>query len=253
MRNHATAEAEDFLVTLPRLNQAEKTRTAGEQILPAFAAGALIGPYRLVSELGQGGMAVVWMAEHFARERDILARLTHPGIARLYDAGASERGQPYLAIEYVEGEKITGYCDQKSLGLKARRAVHTNLVVHRDLKPANILVTNEGDVRLLDFGIAKLLTDGEADETELTRIGGRALTPDYASPEQIAGNPITTASDVHSLRVILYGLLTRERPYKRKRGTRSGLEDAILGVVPARPSQPNSQGQDSSADPWSYP
>ena len=140
------------------------------------------------------------LADRFTRERDILAQLTHPRIARLYDAGVTDRGQPYLALEYVEGEKITSYCDTRRLGVKPRlqlflqvlgaaQYAHTNLIVHRDLKPANILVTKEGDVRLLDFGIAKLLTEGEANETEITRVGGSALTPDYASPEQIAGSP----------------------------------------------------------------
>ncbi len=271
----AGVEADGFLNTLPRMNEAPNSVTAGNAPLAGvFIPGALIGPYRLASELGQGGMGAVWLAERadgevrrpvalklplvslhshtlaerFTRERDILAQLTHPRIARLYDAGITDRGQPYLALEYVEGEKITSYCDQRRLGLKPRlqlflqvlgaaQYAHTNLIVHRDLKPANILVNNEGDVRLLDFGIAKLLTDGEANETELTRIGGRALTPDYASPEQIAGNTVTTASDVYSLGVVLYELLTGGRPYKLKRDTRSGLEEAILGAEPARPSQ----------------
>src|SRR5258708_21817639 len=261
-------DADRLLNTLPGM-------TPRPTLLPAtFIASALIGPYRLVRELGQGGMGVVWLAERsdgevkrpvalklpivslhnralaerFGRERDILAQLTHPHIARLYDAGVTEQGQPYLAIEYVEGEKITSFCDRRNLNLEARlqlflqvlRAVqyaHTNLIVHRDLKPANILVTNQGEVRLLDFGIAKLLTEGEANETELTRIGGRALTPEFASPEQIAGGTLTTASDVYSLGVVLYDLLTGERRYKLKWDTRSGLEEAILGGDPVRPRE----------------
>jgi len=260
--------ADDFLQTLPKLNN------PSESAIPGFEPQTEVGPYRLIRELGQGGMGVVWLAERadgevkrpvalklpilsqhnrtladrFARERDILAQLTHPSIARLYDAGISAQGQPYLALEYVEGQKITAYCDLRNLGPKPRlqlflqvlRAVqyaHSNLIVHRDLKPANILVTNVGEVRLLDFGIAKLLTEGEASETELTRLGGRALTPDYASPEQITGSTITTATDIYSLGVILYELLTGARPYKLKRDTRSGLEDAILEAEPARPSQ----------------
>jgi serine/threonine protein kinase len=268
MLAEASLEAEGFLDTLPRI-------TTDTRSLPTFiSAGTAIGPYRLMRELGRGGMGIVWLAdrpeseikrpvalklpiltlhnssmpERFARERDILAQLTHPHIARLYDAGVTDQGQPYLALEYVEGEKITDYCDQRSLDLKSRlrlflqvlRAVqyaHANLIVHRDLKPANILVTNDGGVRLLDFGIAKLLREGEANETELTRIGGRALTLDYASPEQIAGNTITTASDLYSLGVVFYELLTGQRPYKLKRGTQSALEEAILGVDPALPSQ----------------
>jgi serine/threonine-protein kinase len=264
-------EDDAFLRTLPRSDQTDRPRASADV---AFSPGTHIGPYRLVSELGQGGMGVVWLAERadgelkrpvalklpllslhnqtlverFARERDILAQLTHPRIARLYDAGVTDRGQPFLAIEYVAGENITDYCDHHSLSLHARlqlflqvvrtvQFAHSNLIVHRDLKPANILVANDGDVRLLDFGIAKLLTEGEANETELTRMGGRALTPDYASPEQIAGDTITTASDVYSLGVILYELLTGERPYKLKRHTRGGLEEAILNAEPVRPSQ----------------
>ena len=259
-----------FLETLPDVGRSV-TFSSNEDEL---GAGVLIGPYRLVRELGHGGMGVVWLAERadgavkrrvalklpmlsvpgrmlaerFDRERDILARLTHPGIARLYDAGVSGRGQPYLALEYVEGERITTYCDEQKLGIKPRlelflqvlraaQYAHTNLVVHRDLKPANILVTSDGNVRLLDFGIAKLLSDGTANETELTRMGGPALTPDYASPEQISGAAITTASDVYSLGVVLYELLTGVRPYKLKRDTRSGLEEAILAATISRPSQ----------------
>jgi serine/threonine-protein kinase len=271
----ASAESEGFLNTLPSMGASASRGVAGSApLVAAFTAGTLIGPYRLVSELGQGGMGVVWLAERadgemrrpvalklpilalhnrmlaerFTRERDILAQLTHPCIARLYDAGVTDRGQPYLAMEYVEGEKITASCDRRRVGLKGRlqlflqvlRAVqyaHNNLIVHRDLKPANILVTDEGDARLLDFGIAKLLTEGEANETELTRMGGRALTPDYASPEQITGKAVSTASDVYSLGVLLYELLTGGRPYRLKRDTPSGLEEAILGAEPARPSQ----------------
>jgi len=271
--NRANAGAEEFLKTLPCFLKAKATNESGEQG-SGSGTGALIGRYRLLRELGRGGMGVVWLAERadgevrravalklpfislhnqtvaerFTRERDILAQLTHPSIARLYDAGISEQGQPYLAIEYVQGEKIVTYCDQRSLSLKGRlqlfmqvlRAVHyahTNLIVHRDLKPANILVTNDGDVRLLDFGIAKLLTEGEANETELTKAGGRALTPEYASPEQITGEAITTASDVYSLGVLLYELLTGERPYKLKRDTRISLEEEIVNGDRVRPSQ----------------
>ena len=261
------AGADDFLNRLPAIGEAGEPRSAG------FAAGMPIGPYRLIRELGRGGMGVVWLAERsdgglkrpialklpflpahgglaerVDRERDILAQLTHPHIARLYDAGTASGSQPYLALEYVDGEAVTAYCDHQRLGVKARlrlfldvlgavQYAHTNLVIHRDLKPSNILVTREGEVRLLDFGIAKLLTEGEAHETQITRIGGRALTPDYASPEQITGEPLTTASDVYSLGVVLYELLTGERPFRLKRNTPGGLEEAIVAALPVKPGQ----------------
>jgi serine/threonine protein kinase len=242
---------------------------------PAALEGRRFGPYRVLRLLGRGGMGSVWLAERadglftrqvalklvhaslagptladrFARERRILGALQHPHIARLLDAGVADDGQPYLAIEYVEGQPITTWCDAQHLPLAARIALvlqvlsavqyaHQNLVVHRDLKPQNILVTPEGQVRLLDFGIAKLLgDDGQARETELTQLGGRALTPDYASPEQIAGGAVSTASDVYSLGVLLYTLLCGQRPYQLRRDSRGALEDAILSAAPLRPSQ----------------
>jgi eukaryotic-like serine/threonine-protein kinase len=239
----------------------------------SLAPGLAIGPYRLMRELGAGGMGVVWLAERtdglierpvalklplvslhhrgsaerFARERGILARLAHPNIARLYDAGVTVGGQPYLALEFVEGEPLTAWCDARKASVRDRivlvtqvlRAVqyaHANLVVHRDLKPSNILVTGDGEVRLLDFGIAKLVVDGEMGETELTRVAGRALTPTYAAPEAVAGTPVSIVSDVYSVGVILYELLSGARPYRPREESGSALEDAILHVEPARPS-----------------
>src|SRR5262249_140733 len=232
-----------------------------------------VGPYRFIRELGVGGMGVVWLAERtdhlkrivalklprfsphnailgnrFERERDILAQLTHPHIARLYDAGVTITGQHYLAMEYVNGEPITNYCDRRRLDLKARLSLflqvlsavqyaHSALIVHRDLKPSNILVTEDGRVQLLDFGIAKLLEEGEASETELTRVGGRAMTPHYASPEQVKGDRITTAADVHALGFVLYELLAGERPFKPTRETAASIEDAILNAEPQPPSR----------------
>jgi eukaryotic-like serine/threonine-protein kinase len=266
LRAAPDAESDDFLTSLPMFQDAASP--------VEFTADMLIGPYRLVRELGTGGMGVVWLAERadgvvkrpvalkiplaslrrhglgerFARERDILAQLNHPHIARLYDAGVALDGHPYLAIEYVAGEPITQYCDRQRLTVEARlrlfitvlhtvQYAHSSLVVHRDLKPSNILVTTAGEVRLLDFGIAKLLIEGQAGETELTRIGGRAMTPEYASPEQVSGGVITTASDIYSLGVIFYELLCGERPYRPKRQTLASLEDAIATDDTLRPSQ----------------
>ncbi len=237
------------------------------------SAGEQVGPYRLLRELGHGGMASVWLAERtdilqrrqvalklphgawrraglaerLAREREILATLEHPNIARLYDAGVDADGQPYLALEFVEGERIDAQCQRKALDVPARlrlflqvaRAVahaHANLVVHRDLKPSNILVTEAGDVKLLDFGIAKLLEGGQVQETELTQAGGRALTPDYAAPEQILGQPVGTAADVYALGVVLFELLVERRPYVLARDSRAALEEAVLHADAPAPS-----------------
>jgi WD40 repeat protein/serine/threonine protein kinase len=236
--------------------------------------GKQFGPYRVLALLGHGGMGSVWLAkrsdglftrqvalklihpalksrvlsERFAREREILASLNHPHIARLLDAGSAEDGQSYLALDYVAGTPLTTYCDECHLSVRERMELyrqvlsavqyaHAHLVIHRDLKPANILVTVEGQVQLLDFGIAKLLSEGEAKETELTQLGGRALTPDYAAPEQIAGAPVTTAADVYALGVMFYELLTGARPYRLKRESRGALEEAILQVDPVAPSR----------------
>ena len=184
------------------------------------------------------------MAERLARERDILASLEHPLIARLYDAGVDGRGRPYLAMELVDGRPIDAYCREHTLPLRERLALvlqvaaavayaHTRLVVHRDLKPANILVTAAGQVRLLDFGIAKLLEGERTQETALTRLSGAALTLDYASPEQVRGEPLSTATDVYSLAVVAYELLAGARPYRLKRGSAAELEEAIACVEPA--------------------
>jgi serine/threonine protein kinase/tetratricopeptide (TPR) repeat protein len=239
---------------------------------PGVRAGASVGPYELERMLGEGGMGQVWLARRadglyerrvalkllrpgladpglrlrFTRERQILARLEHPHIARLLDAGISSDNQPYLALEYVEGEPITDWCRARDPGVVTRvqlflqvcEAVshaHTNLIVHRDLKPSNILVTPLDDVRLLDFGIAKLL-DTPDHAPEHTRTGLRAFTLHYAAPEQIRGEPVTTMTDVYSMGVVLYELLAGRKPYQLKRHSDAQWEDAILNVDPQRPS-----------------
>jgi len=238
-------------------------------------AGDLVGPYRLVRELAQGGMGLVWvaeradgsferqvalklprpewaapgLAERMARERAILASLNHPHIAQLYDAGWTSDGRPFLALEFVEGVPIDSHIATHSLGIRERltlfvdvvRAVafaHTRLIVHRDLKPANVLVTDDGTVKLLDFGISKL-TRGEQTgaETALTRASGRALTLAYAAPEQILGRPVSAATDVYALGVMLYELLAGTRPYRPKHDSKLALEEAVLHAEPIPPSK----------------
>lgn len=237
-------------------------------------AGQQIGPYKLERPLGEGGMGQVWLAlradglyhrrvalkllrpglgdaglrTRFTRERQILARLGHAHIARLLDAGVSSDGQPYLALDYVQGEPITSYAqklglptaDRLRLFLQVCAAVshaHANLVVHRDLKPSNILVTSAGEVCLLDFGIAKLLDESDAGATEITGTGTRAFTLHYAAPEQLRSGVITTMTDVYSLGVVLYELLVGRKPYDPARTTDAAWEEAILEGDPVRPSQ----------------
>jgi len=244
-------------------------------------AGGVIGPYTLISQIGEGGMGTVWLAERsdgrferqaavkflnialagrgeerFRREGNILARLTHPNIAQLLDAGLSTGGQPYLVLEYVPGERIDEYCDTRRLGIEARvrlfldvlsavAEAHANLVVHRDIKPSNVLVAEDGKVKLLDFGIAKLL-EGEgmaAGATQLTREVGSALTPEFAAPEQLTSGLITTATDVYSLGVLLYVLLTGRHPAGSGPHSQAELMKAVVELEPKRPSDAVTAGK----------
>lgn len=239
----------------------------------AIAEEPLIGPYRLVQEVGRGGMGTVYLAERatgqfqqqvalklikrgmdsdailhrFLHERQILARLHHPSIARLYDGDVTSDGRPYFAMEYVDGTPITAYCDEHRLDVEARlrlfqevcRAVHyahQNLVVHRDLKPSNMLVTEEGELKLLDFGIARLLDEDAEAGLTLTEAGCRVMTPEYAAPEQVQGAAITTATDVYALGVVLYELLTGHRPYQFKQRTPAAIARHLSETEPERPS-----------------
>lgn len=237
--------------------------------------GKVVGNYKLASVLGHGGTGTVYLGERadrqysaqvavkiidtatvhgdlglrFRAERQILASLNHPNIARLLDAGETQEGQPYLVMEYVHGEPVDRYCDRARLDVRARlqlfleicsavQYAHQNLIVHRDLKPANILVTAEGSPKLLDFGIAKLLDVGDAASMlALTRMNDRLLTPEYASPEQILGRAVTTGSDVYALGVVLYELLTGLRPYVvPTSASQLELERSICVTDPQRPS-----------------
>jgi len=266
----SSAEIEEALATLPKVGSDDEPDSVASGLEP----GARVGPYKLLKRLGTGGMAEVWLArradgafkrevalklpmltrlrkdleQRFARERDILASLEHPNIARLYDAGLGAEGLPYLAMEYVPGQPLTAWCDAHRLGILERlklllqvlaavQYAHERNVIHRDLKPSNILVSEAGAVRLLDFGVAKLLQTDEADRTQLTSIYGRALTPDYASPELMRGDVVDARSDIYSVGVLLYELLTGARPYHLKAGASAGmLEQAIATLEVGRPS-----------------
>ena len=238
--------------------------------------GRRIGPYQVLEEIGHGGMGTVYRAvraddqyqkqvaikvvrgglgdrlaiQRFKAERQILANLDHANIARLLDGGATEDGRPYVVMEYIEGLPIDEYADSRRLNLRARlklfRTVcsavafaHQRLVIHRDIKPANILVTESGDPKLLDFGIAKILDDQQSDGGEATVTLVRMMTPEYASPEQVRGEPVTTATDVYSLGVVLYGLLTGRRPYRVSSKTPHDMVQAVLETEPEKPSIQN--------------
>lgn len=261
-----------------RANPLTRTLGSGLALAPReerSLVGRVVAKYQLVSILGRGGAGTVFLGERadkqfsgkvavkvvdranaadlgmrFRAERQILASLNHPNIARLIDAGETDDGQPYLVMEYVEGKPLDQYCDENRLDLRKRlklfieicaavQYAHQNLIIHRDLKPANILVTADGTAKLLDFGIAKLLNRNSIGNTasELTRMNERLLTPEYASPEQIIGGAVTTATDVYSLGIVLYRLLSGLRPYDLSSATTQlEMERSICVADPPRPS-----------------
>ena len=261
-------QVESFLEELLPRRPAPPEPGTGEGRL----TGRMIAPYQILNQIGSGGMGEVYLAlreepfrqyvalkhirhgfdatetlRRFHLERQILASLNHPGVARLLDGGTTDDGLAYLVMEYVEGLPITRYCDAHRLSLRERlqlfqevcRAVHyahQNLVVHRDLKPSNILVTEAGQVKLLDFGIARLLDPASAGllnpafsgvEVPETRPFDRMMTPEYAAPEQVRGERITTATDVYALGVLLYELLTGHRPYRLRTRSPSEIERIV--------------------------
>jgi eukaryotic-like serine/threonine-protein kinase len=256
------------------------TSGAGRHELPR------VGRYRLIRKLADGGMASVWLArpadagetsvgdvalklprsgllagdtERFKREGEILARLAHPNIARLIETGTDGEGAPFMALTFVEGAPITEFAQQAKLNLRERIALfqqvldavqyaHSHLILHRDLKPANILVTATGEVRLLDFGVAKLISESEIDVVggDMTMVYGRAMTPLYASPEQLAGEPLSTASDVYSLGLVLFELLTDRRARNSETGGPTAILAAVLASVPPKPSDAVTRSGDTA-------
>ncbi len=251
-------------------------RLAEEETVPV---GQHFGPYQVLREIGRGGMGRVFLAEradhefhrrvaiklikrgmdtdsiirHFKNEREILASLDHPNIARLLDGGTSRDGLPYFVMEYIEGQPIDSFCDQHKHSISERLQLfrkvcaavsyaHQHLVIHRDIKPSNILVTSEGDPKLLDFGIARLLRTNEGSETSATLTGFRLLTPEYASPEQILGLPASTLTDVYSLGVVLYKLLTGASPYTFRPGV-----DAAETISQGEPKKPSTAAVEINA------
>jgi len=264
LRSHDEAD-DDFLLS----PVVDLRGLAGEENRRPGQIGCRIGVYRIVEEIGHGGMGEVYRAvradgqyekevalklvrvgmdieflrERFRHERQILASLDHPNIARLYDGGTTEDGIPYLVMELVEGTPIDRYCQEQDLDIPERLTLfnqvcaavqyaHQRLVIHRDIKPGNILVTADGVPKLLDFGIAKILDPADGAETTILH----PMTPDYASPEQIRGETITTATDIYSLGIVLYRLLTGKSPYPETTRTPHEFARIVCEAEPTRPS-----------------
>jgi len=253
-------------------------------VLDRSLAGQLVGGYTLDHPIGRGGMGTVWLAhrsdgrfegraavkllnlalvgqageQRFRNEATVLARLTHPNIARLFDAGVTAGGQPFLTLEYVEGQPIDRFADERTLSTEQRirlmidvltavGSAHANLIVHRDIKPPNILVTGDGRVKLLDFGIARMLEEGRATQATLTEPGHRALTPEYGAPELVTGAPVSTATDVYSAGVLLYVLLAGAHPTSREGDTAPSAIAAVVEREPLRLSEAVEAGADRGA------
>ena len=278
---------EEVLALVESSEQATSLEVAVEQALnqPEAAANEQrIGPYRVLEQLGRGGLSTVYLAERsddqfrmevaikvvrhgldshdiverLRRERQILAHLEHPNIAKLLDGGTTEDGSPYVVMERIQGRHIDEWCDAERLSIRQRLELflpvcdavshaHGSLVLHRDLKPSNIMVTRDGVPKLLDFGIAKVLGDGETtpdfDDLTLTQPGRQMLTPHYASPEQYLGRPLTTASDVYSLGVVLYLLISGRRPYDLRGKDQRELEEIICRRDPPPPDAPEESAE----------
>jgi serine/threonine protein kinase len=282
-----SSSAEDFLAgvlgreggSVSALGASSAGEGPGPGVVPVR-----VGPYRLLDRIAEGGMGTVYLAEHaefeqrvavklikrgmdteeivrrFSGERQILARLEHPNIGRLLDGGVTDDGLPWFSMEYVDGEPIDQYCVRRDLPLRDRlslfesacqavRYAHVNLVVHRDLKPSNILVAADGTVKLLDFGIAKVIGGDNSDSAAFeTRTGLRPMSPGYAAPEQVLGLPVTTATDVYALGVVLYRLISGRSPYGERLNT-GELETAILKATPPPPSEAgDAVGSDRDVD-----
>jgi serine/threonine protein kinase len=272
------AEATDnsMLLPFPVAFDLRSFEQAGPEAAIGLDAGMGLGGYRLLRELGRGGMSAVWLAERidgavkrqvalkiplftfhstvaverFTRERDILAALSHPHIGQIYDASVSATGQPFIVLEFIDGVSVTEACDNRHWGIRERLMLflqildavnyaHRHLIVHRDLKPSNILVDASGQVKLLDFGIAKLLGDPalQMESTALTRDGDSVMTPRYAAPEQLSNGQISTATDIYALGVILFELLTGATPFLSESASLANWVHAVVHVEPGRAGQ----------------